>query len=91
MRFALWLNVPEHKHFLPLIYNNKKLSHFFYFFLHNSSIKDAGSVKTKVRRNPLEIIKLSSARGWMPLADNVNEYVMVSCELKKGRSEKKFN
>lgn len=43
-----------------------------------SSIKDSGSVKTKVRKNPLEIIKLSSARGWMPLTDSLNEFVMVS-------------
>jgi len=41
-----------------------------------SSIKDSGSVKTKVRKNPLEIIKLQSPRGWMPLTDNVNEFVM---------------
>ncbi|KAL7040824.1 hypothetical protein ACKWTF_000531 [Chironomus riparius] len=57
----------------PLGVENSKLSPNQITF---SSIKDAGSVKTKVRRNPLEIIKLSSARGWMPLADNVNEYVM---------------
>lgn len=42
-----------------------------------SSIKDSGSVKTKVRKNPIEIIKLSSVRGWMPLADSMNEFVMV--------------
>lgn len=46
-----------------------------------SSIKDSGSVKTKIRKNPLEIIKLSSARGWMPLVDSMNEFVMVSCSL----------
>lgn len=43
-----------------------------------SSIKDSGSVKTKVRKNPLEIIKLSSGRGWMPLVDSTNEFVIVS-------------
>ncbi|CRK93314.1 CLUMA_CG006855, isoform A [Clunio marinus] len=41
-----------------------------------SSIKDAGSVKTKVRKNPLEIIKLSSTRGWMPLTVSMTEYVL---------------
>jgi von Willebrand factor len=29
-----------------------------------------------VRKNALDIIKLSSARGWMPLANSVNEYIM---------------
>lgn len=43
-----------------------------------SSIKDAGSVKSKVRKNALEIIKLSSFRGWMPLVDSLNEFVLVS-------------
>ena len=42
-----------------------------------SSIKDAGSVKTKVRKNALETIKLSSIRGWMPLADSTGEYILV--------------
>ena len=61
----------------PLGVENSKLSSSQIKF---SSIKDSGSVKTKVRKNPLEIIKLSSKRGWMPLADNTNEYVMVSIE-----------
>lgn len=43
-----------------------------------SSIRDSGSVKSKIRRNPLEIIKLSSARGWIPLSDNSNEFILVS-------------
>jgi hypothetical protein len=42
-----------------------------------SSIKDSGSVKAKIRKNPLEIIKLSSQRGWIPLSDNTNEFIMV--------------
>lgn len=42
-----------------------------------SSIRDSGSVKSKIRRNPLEIIKLSSQRGWIPLSDNTNEFIMV--------------
>lgn len=36
-----------------------------------------GSVKTKVRRNKRDLIKLSSPRGWMPLIDNANEYIQV--------------
>jgi hypothetical protein len=59
----------------PLGVENSKLSPNQVKF---SSIKDSGSVKTKIRKNPLETIKLSSQRGWMPLADNTNEFVMVS-------------
>lgn len=59
----------------PLGVENSKLSPSQIKF---SSIKDAGSVKTKVRKNPLEIIKLSSARGWMPLADSTSEFVLVN-------------
>ena len=62
----------------PLGVENSKISPSQIKF---SSIKDAGSVKTKVRKNPLEIIKLSSARGWMPLADSTSEFVMVNIEL----------
>lgn len=42
-----------------------------------SSIKDPGTVKTKVRNNPNDVIKLSSPRGWMPLATSSNEFVKV--------------
>lgn len=42
-----------------------------------SSSKDSEAVKTKPRKS-LEIIKLSSIRGWMPLTDNTNEFVQVS-------------
>lgn len=62
----------------PLGVENSKLSPSQIKF---SSIKDAGSVKTKVRKNPLEIIKLSSVRGWMPLADSTSEFVMVGIDL----------
>lgn len=59
----------------PLGVENSKLSSNQIKF---SSIKDPGSVKTKVRKNALEVIKLSSSRGWMPLADSTNEFVMVN-------------
>lgn len=42
-----------------------------------SSIKDPGTVKTKVRNNSNDVIKLSSPRGWMPLATSTNEFVQV--------------
>lgn len=42
-----------------------------------SSIKDPGTVKTKVRNNSVDVIKLSSPRGWMPLATSSNEFVQV--------------
>lgn len=58
----------------PLGVENSKISPSQIKF---SSIKDSGSVKTKVRKNHLEIIKLSSVRGWMPLADSTSEFVMV--------------
>lgn len=59
----------------PLGVENSKISPSQIKF---SSIKDAGSVKTKVRKNPLEIIKLSSVRGWMPLTDSTSEFIMVN-------------
>ena len=42
-----------------------------------SSIKDPGTVKTKVKNNSVDIIKLSSPRGWMPLVTSTNEFVQV--------------
>jgi F5/8 type C domain/Chitin binding Peritrophin-A domain len=59
----------------PLGVENGKLSPNQVKF---SSIKDTGSVKTKIKKNPLDIIKLSSNRGWIPLTDNANEFITVS-------------
>lgn len=40
-----------------------------------SSYKDA-LVKT-IEKNPLSVIKLTAEKGWMPLVDSQNEFVMV--------------
>lgn len=59
----------------PLGVENSKMSANQISF---SSIKDVGTVKTKVRNNALDIIKLSSPRGWIPLTNNMKEFVMVN-------------
>lgn len=46
--------------------------------LHPNQIKFSSSKDDGKKKSPLATIKLSSGKGWMPLVDSQNEYILVS-------------